>query len=192
MEPADGQVVDEMKREKGNPMADQTTTNDQPVPLGTPPKPAKSSAAKARAKLSDAAHAVSEEAGKTASTASKTVKQGAEKLSRQATDRARDYAEQGKAKASGALAEFARLMNDAAGSVDERLGEDYGGYARSAAQSLSGFADTLDTKDIDALLQDARNFVKKSPVVAVGMAAAIGFVLARLVKSGAGTDQDAT
>jgi hypothetical protein len=29
-------------------------------------------------------------------------------------------------------------------------------------------------------------------VVAVGMAAAIGFVLARLVKSGAGTDQDAT
>jgi len=38
------------------------------------------------------------------------------------------------------------MMNEAAGSVDERLGPDYGKYARSAADSLAGFADTLNGK----------------------------------------------
>ena len=34
------------------------------------------------------------------------------------------------------------------------------------------------------MIDEAREFVKKSPAVAIGTAAAIGFVLARLVKAG--------
>ncbi len=56
---------------------------------------------------------------------------------------------------------------------------------------MSGFADTLRAKDVDELVAEARDFVKKSPAVAIGAAAAVGFVLARMVKSGLDADKKA-
>jgi ElaB/YqjD/DUF883 family membrane-anchored ribosome-binding protein len=112
------------------------------------------------------------------------VRAEAGKFIGQAGDKARAYADTGKEKASGALDEFSKLMNDAAGTVDERLGEQYGQYARSAADQISGLAESLRGKQVDDLLEDARAFVKRSPAVAVGIAAGVGFVLARLLKSG--------
>lgn len=108
----------------------------------------------------------------------------ASKLIGQAGDKARGFADTGKERATGALDEFSALMRDAAGSVDEKLGEQYGQYARSAADQISGFAESLRGKQVDDLVDDARAFVQKSPAVAVGIAAGIGFVLARLLKSG--------
>lgn len=128
-----------------------------------------------------------EPAGK-ASGAIQALRDGAGQIGKQATDRARTYAEDSKARAGGALDEFAKLVGDAAPTVDERLGEQYGKYARSAADQISGFAETLRTRNVDDLVADARDFVKKSPVVAIGAAAAIGFALARLVKSGIEAD----
>lgn len=113
-----------------------------------------------------------------------TLKDEAGKLTQTGIEKAKNYAIDGKDRAGGALDEFAKLMTDAAGSVDEKLGAQYGDYARTAANSLSGFAETLRNKDVDDLLADARDLVKKSPAVAIGTAAAVGFVLARLVKSG--------
>ncbi|RIA36689.1 hypothetical protein DFR49_3973 [Hephaestia caeni] len=141
-----------------------------------------------RTKAKTAAKTVKKEAVKAKDNAAKTLKDNAGKLSEQASGKARDYAAQGKAKASDVLEEFSKLMTNAAGSVDERLGAQYGDYARSAAQSLSGFSQSLDAKDIDQLLDEARDFVRKSPAIAIGTAAAVGFVLARLVKSGFDTD----
>ena len=112
------------------------------------------------------------------------LKDEAGKLTSQGVEKAKVYAVEGKDKAGGALEEFAKLLTDAAGTVDEKLGAQYGDYARSAANSLSGFGDTLRNKDVDELLADARDLVKKSPAVAIGTAAAVGFVLARLVRSG--------
>lgn len=112
------------------------------------------------------------------------VREEAGKIAGQAGDKARSFADTGKEKATGALDEFSSMMRDAAGSVDERLGEQYGRYARSAADQISGLADSLRGKQVDDLLDDAREFVKKSPAVAVGIAAGVGFVLARLLKSG--------
>src|SRR3546814_13513232 len=74
--------------------------------------------------------------------------------------------------------------SDVCSSDLERLGAEYGDYARRAADSVSGFADTLRTKDVDELLDDARAIVRKGPVIAIGTAAAIGFALVRLVKAG--------
>ncbi|PCD02904.1 hypothetical protein COC42_00180 [Sphingomonas spermidinifaciens] len=123
-------------------------------------------------------------ATETPRTAKDTIKTEASKLGSQAAEKARAFAGDGKAKASGALNDFARMMEDAAGQVDKKLGEQYGQYARSAAQSLDGFASQIDAKDIDELLEDVRGFVRKSPAVAIGTAAALGFVLARVVKAG--------
>ncbi len=112
------------------------------------------------------------------------VRDEAGKLAGQASDKARSFADTGKEKATGALDEFSTMMRDAAGTVDEKLGEQYGQYARSAADQISGLADSLRGKQVDDLLDDAREFVKKSPAVAVGIAAGVGFILARLLKSG--------
>lgn len=125
--------------------------------------------------------------------AADTIKGEASKIGSQAAEKARSFAGDGKAKASGALDEFSRMMNDAAGTVDEKLGEQYGQYARSAADQIGGFAETLRAKEVDELLEDARVFVRKSPAIAIGTAAAIGFVLARIIKAGVdGTDSDGT
>jgi hypothetical protein len=174
-------------------MADDTINTGAPAaPLGTQPKKPRSSTARAKAKIGDAAHAVGEEAGRARSTAAATLKDSAHKLRQQATGKARTYAEDGKAKAGGALDEFSRLMDNAATSVDDSLGRQYGDYARSAAKAIAGFSDQLKARNIDDLIEDLRNFTRKSPAVAVGTAAALGFVLARLVKSGLdGNDRDA-
>ncbi|MEO9129935.1 MAG: hypothetical protein ABI240_01875 [Sphingomonas sp.] len=112
------------------------------------------------------------------------LKDSAAKLTKDAGDKARAYAEDGKARAGGALDELARMMTEAAGTVDEKLGEQYGKYARGAAESVSGFSDSLKDKKLDDLIEDARGFVKKSPAIAIGTAAALGFVLVRLIKAG--------
>jgi ElaB/YqjD/DUF883 family membrane-anchored ribosome-binding protein len=116
--------------------------------------------------------------------AKQLIKDNATKYSQQATDKVRTFAEDGKARASGALEQLAQLLTDAAGQVDEKLGAQYGGYARTAADTVSGYADQVKAKDVDALFDDARELVRKSPAIAVGAAAAVGFVIARLVQSG--------
>lgn len=123
--------------------------------------------------------------------ASETLKSTASKLGKQAADKARDYVEEGKARAGGALDEVSRLMGDAAGTVDDRLGPEYGKYARNAADAIAGWSDQLKGKELEDLLSDARDFVKKSPAVAIGVAAALGFVVARLVKAGIDADHEA-
>ena len=102
----------------------------------------------------------------------------------QAGDRVREFADSGKTRASDALDELARTVGDTAETIDERLGEEYGEYARRAADAVSGFADTLRRKDVDELYDNVRDAVRKSPGIAIGIAAVVGFTLIRLVKSG--------
>ncbi|MEA3033700.1 MAG: hypothetical protein QOH86_1716 [Sphingomonadales bacterium] len=102
----------------------------------------------------------------------------------QAADRARDFAEGGKTRASDALEELSRVVADTAESIDERLGGQYGEYARRASDAVSNFADTLRRTDVDELYGNVRDAVRKSPGVAIGIAAVVGFTLARLIKSG--------
>ena len=102
----------------------------------------------------------------------------------QAGARAREYTAQGKDRAVDALDGVASLVGDAAGQVSEKLGEQYGGYVQQAADAVSSLAGTLRDKDPDELFDDARNVVRASPVIAIAAAAAVGFLMARVVKSG--------
>jgi ElaB/YqjD/DUF883 family membrane-anchored ribosome-binding protein len=108
----------------------------------------------------------------------------------QAGDRVREFADSGKTRASDALDELARTVGDTAGTIDEKLGEEYGEYARRAADAVSGFADTLRRKDVDELYDNVRDAVRKSPGIAIGIAAVLGFTLVRLVKSGMPEETD--
>ncbi len=121
--------------------------------------------------------------GKTDDIKSK-VKDDMNNFKAKATDSARAAAEKGKDRATEAVASVSKLIRDSAATIDQNVGKQYGDYARSAANSIEGFAGKMDAKDVDDIVGEAREFVRKSPAVAIGAAAAIGFVLARLVRSG--------
>ena len=114
----------------------------------------------------------------------------ATQLRDQAGDRARGFAESGKTRASDALEELSRTIGETADSIDERLGSEYGEYARRAADTVSGVADTLRRQDVDALYENVRSAVRKSPGVAIGVAAVLGFTVARLIKAGLPGDDE--
>ena len=116
--------------------------------------------------------------------ATQALKDNVIKFANDAGEKAKGYAEDGKSRAGTALDELAKMLQEAAGTVDEKVGEQYGQYARGAADSVSGFSDSLKAKNLDDLIEDARGFVKKSPAIAIGTAAALGFVLVRLIKAG--------
>ena len=119
------------------------------------------------------------------------IRSGREQIASQAGDKARGLVSQGLERTSEALANVARMVGDTAPGIDERLGEDYGGYARRAAGAIENVANTIAEKDPDELIEDTRNFVRNSPGIALAGAAVLGFVVARLVKSGlARDDQD--
>ena len=112
------------------------------------------------------------------------IKTGTDKLSGQAADKARGLVGQGLERGGEALANVSKLVGDTAAGLDERLGEEYGDYARKAATALEEAADKISAKDPNELIEDTRDFVRKSPGVALAGAAIIGFALVRLVKSG--------
>ena len=94
---------------------------------------------------------------------------------------ARDAANSGKAKTAGTLDDVSALVDDLARTLEERVGPQYGSYARRAAEALSGASDGLKAKDVEELLEDARDFIRRKPAVAIGAAAALGFVVTRLL-----------
>jgi ElaB/YqjD/DUF883 family membrane-anchored ribosome-binding protein len=102
----------------------------------------------------------------------------------QGVDRAREFATGGKTRATDALEELSRVFADTADTIDERLGREYGEYARKASDAVSGFAENLRGKEVEDIYQDVSQAVRKSPGVALGVAAVVGFALARVVKAG--------
>lgn len=112
-----------------------------------------------------------------------------EKLSGQAGDRARGLVTQGLERTSEALANVSRMVGDTAGGIEERLGPEYGDYARRAASSIENAANSIASKDPDELIDDTREFVRNSPGIALAGAAVVGFVVARLLKSGLGASR---
>lgn len=103
-------------------------------------------------------------------------------LGDQAKDKAYHLAVEGKAKATEALSGLSKIVGDNAGLVDDKLGDKYGDYVRTASRNIQEAADKLGAKDIGELGEDAREFVRKSPGLAVGLAAVAGFMLARMFK----------
>lgn len=106
----------------------------------------------------------------------------AKELGEQAREKAFVLAEEGKAKASEAISGLGKLVEENAATIDEKVGPKYGDYARSAAKGMKDAAEKIDNKDLGELGEDAKEFVRKSPGVAVAMAAAAGFLLSRLFR----------
>ena len=109
---------------------------------------------------------------------------GREQLAGQAGEKARGLVTQSLERTSEALANVSRMVGDTASGIDERLGSEYGDYARRAAGAIENVANSIAEKDPDELIDDTRNFVRNSPGIALAGAAVVGFVVARLLKTG--------
>jgi ElaB/YqjD/DUF883 family membrane-anchored ribosome-binding protein len=145
---------------------------------------AKKPAAKKPAAPKNGIAKVKADPGKTQTTGGKNMKDEFNSFKDQAGEKARDAANRGKERAAEAMGGIGKIIRDSAETIDDKVGKEYGDYARSAADAVDGFADKVDAKDVDALVEDARQFIRKSPAVAIGAAAAVGFILARIIRSG--------
>lgn len=139
---------------------------------------AKAGAAALRAEAENRAGAVREQAA----TKSDDIVSEARAYGDKALHKAGELAVEGKAAASDAIASLGKVVADTAPQIDERLGERYGDYARTASRSLTEVSAKLETKSLEELGDDAREFVRKSPGTAVGIAAVLGFLVARLFR----------
>lgn len=113
-----------------------------------------------------------------------TYREDAAQYAGQAKEKAAELAVEGKARASDAISGLGQIVSDNVDVIDEKLGPKYGDYARTASRSLQETAAKIDAKEVDELAEDAREMVRKSPGVAVGIAAVAGFMLARLFRGG--------
>ena len=102
------------------------------------------------------------------------LREGGERLSTEAGDRARGLVSQGLERSAEALSNVSKLVGDTADGLDERLGQEYGDYARKAASAIENTANNIASKNPDELIEDTRNFVRNSPGLAVAGAAIVG------------------
>lgn len=118
------------------------------------------------------------------------IRRGTENISNQAGEKARGLVGQGLERSAEALGNVAKLVGDTAPGIEERLGPDYGDFARRTATAIESAANSIAEKDPDELIEDTREFVRNSPGIALAGAAVLGFVLARLLKTGLAKDDD--
>lgn len=130
--------------------------------------------------LRDNAAEVAAAAREKATAAAVQLGEQATALAGQALDKSVELARTGKGKTSEAIAAVGRTIGDAAPTIDEKLGVQYGDYVRTAAEAIETSADKLAAKDFDELGEDVKTFVRKSPATALGIAAVTGFLFARL------------
>ncbi len=153
-----------------------------PIKSGASRKPARASATQAEVKQNFAA--TRDSVSKLASEKTAQLKSDAARMTEDAGARAKVMARDGKDKAAGAIASLAKYIDDSASSVDDRLGDQYGEYARTAAASIASLAATVEKQDVDELIDNTREFVRKSPAIAIGGAAVVGFIMARMLRGG--------
>lgn len=102
----------------------------------------------------------------------------------EAKAKAGELASEGKNRVSDGLASLGKVVGDTATQIDEKFGQQYGDYARNASRGLQEASAKLDAKSVEDLGEDAREFVRKSPGMAVGIAAIAGFMIARMFRGG--------
>jgi ElaB/YqjD/DUF883 family membrane-anchored ribosome-binding protein len=80
------------------------------------------------------------------------------------------------------LGNLSRVVDENAASIDEKFGQKYGDYARSASRSMQNTANTLQEKSVEELGEGAREYVRNNPGKSLGIAALVGFMLSRLFR----------
>jgi hypothetical protein len=124
----------------------------------------------------------------------KTVKAEAEAQAGAVVEQAKEeigkVAETAKGMASEQKEFLASQVDDVAAAVSKVANElegnnAVGGYARTLAETVQNFSETLKNKDIDELLGMAQDFGRRQPVLFMGAMALMGFAASRFIMASA-------
>ena len=191
-------LIGAIVNERGKSMADTATPKSKkskttgtkkvtPVVATTNASEPTANTAEAKSRFSNAvneakagAAALKAEAGERADAYKSQAQLKSREYGDQARSKASELAVDGKTKASEAISSLSKFVGENAATIDDKVGAKYGDYARSASRSLQETAAKIDQKSVEELQEDAREMVRKSPGMAVGIAAFAGFFLARL------------
>lgn len=105
-------------------------------------------------------------------------------LTGMAQNRLLGFAENGKSELLKSLDGLFELAEELAGRVEQVGGGPFAGYARQAVGLIGDIKDGLAEKPVEELIADGRALVRESPGLAIGIAVAAGFLVARIVKAG--------
>jgi hypothetical protein len=111
-----------------------------------------------------------------------TVRDKAREIGHAATERAQAAIGQQKERATSELGAVAFALRDAATRLE---GENMmsGRLIRSAAERLDDFSRRLETRDVNGLMWETRNWARHNPAVFMGAAVALGFLASRFLKA---------
>ena len=115
----------------------------------------------------------------------RTLRGQASSLRDQASDKLRSFADMGKDQVTASLDGLIDAARDIAGKIGGQGGP-LGGYAHTAVDTLEGWAAVVKDKSIEDLIDDGRDFARRSPAAAVGIAVLTGFALSRFLKASSG------
>jgi len=131
----------------------------------------RSGAADAMSKISDVAQQAMGEAKKSASS-----------LASAATERAKDAVEERIAGGADLLGQVAASVRVAARELDPASPQ-LAGFVREAAERIDDFSRQVRDKSVDELLETSSDFARRQPAMLFGAAAAVGFLLFRMIKT---------
>jgi hypothetical protein len=103
-------------------------------------------------------------------------------------DKAKGMAAEQKEFVAGQIGSVADAVQKVAGEL-EANDATTAGYARTIADTVTSFSDTVKNKDVDELLSMAEDFGKKQPVAFMGAAALLGFAASRFLLASANRRQ---
>lgn len=114
-----------------------------------------------------------------------TLRNQASSLRDQASDKLRSFADLGKDQVTNTLDGLVDAAREIADKFSDKAGP-FGSFAHQAVDTLEGWAGTVKDKSIEDLIDDGRDFVRRSPVAAVAISVAAGFALSRFLKVSSG------
>ena len=125
----------------------------------------------------------SQETGGQQSSAVDQAKSEAGRLTQAARSRTVSYLEERKSHLAENVGGMAQAARNAAGQFDEQGNQVVADYINRAADGLERFSDAMRHRDLSSLMGDAEDFARRQPAVFIGAGVAVGFLLARFLRS---------
>jgi ElaB/YqjD/DUF883 family membrane-anchored ribosome-binding protein len=125
----------------------------------------------------------SQETGGQQSSAMDQAKSEAGRLTQVARSRTYSYIEERKSLLAENVGGMANAVRGAAEQFDEHGNAAMADYIHRAADGLERLSETVRSRDLSSLMGDAEDFARRQPAVFIGAGVAVGFVLARFLKS---------
>ena len=97
--------------------------------------------------------------------------------------RGRGLLDRQKTSAAEELTSFADVMHDAARNFEEKDEVGVGGYVQKAADYVDRLSSTLKEKNLEEMLREGENLLRKRPAVVLGVTAVVGFAIGRFLRA---------